>query len=56
MSSPTSAKDEAFTDAAKLCTGFCMICGGGLIEKKLKAFCTKCGALCQTCCDIEVSM
>ncbi len=29
----------------------CLICGGTLVDKKLKKFCTVCGQLCETCCD-----
>ena len=29
----------------------CPVCGAQTIEKKLKRFCTRCGQLCETCCD-----
>ena len=29
----------------------CSVCGGPLVEKKLKRFCKRCGQLCETCCD-----
>lgn len=29
----------------------CPVCNGELIERKLKKHCTRCGVLCETCCD-----
>lgn len=34
----------------------CMVCGGALIERRLKKHCTVCGVLCETCCDNGVSL
>jgi hypothetical protein len=38
-------------DAACHADDRCLLCGGKLVEKKLKKFCTVCGQLCETCCD-----
>jgi hypothetical protein len=32
-------------------TDACLVCGGRLIERKLKKHCERCGTLCETCCD-----
>jgi hypothetical protein len=29
----------------------CPVCGGSLVERRLKKHCTQCGTLCETCCD-----
>jgi hypothetical protein len=42
--------EEAALDAC-LVTENCPVCGGRLIERRLKKHCETCGSLCETCCD-----
>lgn len=33
------------------CQDICPLCRGKLNDKRLKRYCTRCGTLCETCCD-----